>query len=211
MNKVKLLSIGLVIMLLSACGGGQRVEVIDLNKVLDVMVTTLKEMDAKSNGAKVDPKDTAAKAKYMEDFNKLFATKLNAAKVYSQPIGTQVEKEGSIMGFLDKNKNMKYELGNGDRRLFRVEVDAAKKRLIAADLQRGYYRDQGYHFSGTGLLAGMLIGHMLSRQSASGFTGSRYSNQRMSPKNYHSGAVSRARAQSRARSRSRSGSFSRGK
>jgi hypothetical protein len=198
--------------MLSACGG-QRVEVINLNRVLDVMKSTLKEMDAKGGGAKIDPKDTAAVQKYMNDFNTAFAKNLNAAKLMKTPIGTKVEREGSILGFTDKNKNMQLDYGRGERRLFRVEIDKPKNRLIAADLQRGYYRDSGYHFSGTGLLAGMLIGHMLSRQSAAGLSSSRYTNSRMSPRNYHSGAVSRARAaaRARARSRSRSGSFSRGK
>lgn len=213
MRPFKFFTVAIVVLFVSACGGGggPQVEVINLNKVLDISKNTLNEMDAKAGDKKIDANDTAAKQKYMDEFNQTLAKNLNAAKLMSTPIGTKVEREGSILGFTDTNKNMQLDDGRGEQRLFRVEIDKPKNRLIAADLQRGYNRDSDYQFSGTGLLAGMLLGHMLSRQSAAGLSSSRYSNTQMSPRNYHSGAVSRARAAASAKSRSRSGSFSRGK
>lgn len=211
MRPFKFFTVAIVVLFVSACGGGggPQVEIIDLNKVLDISKNTLNEMDAKAGDKKIDANDAAAKQKYMDEFNQTLAKNLNAAKLMSTPIGTKVEREGSILGFTDTNKNMQLDDGGGEKQLFRIEIDKSKNRLIAADLQRGYYRDT--QFSGMGFLAGMLLGNMLSRQSAAGLSSSRYSNTQMSPRNYHSGAVSRARAAANAKSRSRSGSFSRGK
>jgi len=192
--------------LLIGCGG-ETVEVIDLSKVLDVMVKTFDDMDAKMGSAfqgnKEDPK---VREKYMADFSAKYAENLNNAKLMSKPLGTQVKPDGSIAGFTDPNKNRQYD--SGEPQLFSVEIDMERNRLIATDTQNGYRRDHGFSMAG-GLVAGMLIGHMLSRQRGAGITGSRFSNMKMNPANYHGGAVNRAKASARARSGS--GSFSRGK
>ncbi len=211
MLRLKILLAALSLVVVAGCGG-PRVDVIDLNKVLSVMTATLDKMKKEHGNKTIDQNDPIAKQKFMKEFNTRFAKDLNAAKMISKPIGTRIEADGSVLGFTDTNKNMVRDYG--DRPIFKIEIDIARNRLIATDLQYGYRRDS--HFSGmSGLVTGMIIGSLLSRQRSFGITGSRFSNMRMSPRNYHSSAVSRAksiaRARARARSRSRSGSFSRGK
>lgn len=199
-----LLVLGLISMV--GCSGSQPVEVVDLNKVLDVMVTTLDQTQAKM-GSEFQGKseDPAIREEFMQTFNKQYAINLNQAKLMSTPIGTEVKSDGSISGFMDPNKNMARDAG--ENQIFIVEIDSARNRLIATDTQHGYHRDAG--FSMAGLAAGMLIGHLLSRQRSAGVNTNKFSNMRMSPKNYHAGAVSQAKASAKARSGS--GSFSKGK
>ncbi len=211
MLRVKILLAVLLLVVMNGCGGPS-VDVIDLNKVLSVMTATLDKMKKDYGGKTIDKNDTAARQKFMQEFNTRFAKDLNAAKMISKPIGTRIEADGSILGFTDLNKNMTRDYG--DKPIFKVEIDIARNRLIASDLTYGYRRDS--YFSGmSGLVTGMIIGSLLSRQRSFGVSSSRFANMRMSPRNYHSSAVSRARsiarARARARSRSRSGSFSRGK
>lgn len=206
MKSLKVSVLSMLLFVLAGCGGGGNVEVIDLNRVLDVMVSTLDSMQAPMGSKKADDgQETPEKAAFMTEFNGNFAADLNAAKLMSQPIGTEVNADGSITGFTDANKNMM--LDGSDKKVFKVEIDAERSRLIATDLQNGYHRDSG--FSMAGLAVGMLVGSMLSRQRGAGINSSKFSNMKMSPKNYHSSAV--AKAKSSARSKSGSGSFSKGK
>ena len=194
-----------VIVVLTGCGG-QPVEVIDLNRVLDIMGKTFDKMETSGIGQnKIDAKDPATQDKFMAEFNDQFAIDLNQANLVSHPIETVVNADGSVTGFNDENRNKTIDIG--EKKLFTVEVDAARNRFIATDDQNGYRRDRG--FSMGGFMTGMLIGNMLTRQRGAGIGGSRYANMRMSPNNYHSAATRKAK--STARSRSGSGSFSRGK
>lgn len=194
-----------LIVVLTGCGG-QSVEVIDLNRVLDIMGKTFDNMEISGVGqTKIDAKDTATQDKFMAEFNDQFAINLNQAKLVSHPIESVVNADGSVTGFNDENRNKTIDVG--EKKLFTVEVDAERNRFIATDDQNGYRRDHG--FSMGGFMAGMLIGNMLTRQRGAGITGSRYANMRMNPSNYHSAATRKAK--SSARSRSGSGSFSRGK
>jgi len=205
MQKLKLFIVAIAALVVASCGG-PKVEVINLNKVLDVMVATLNTLKKENKTEKKPEAATAEeKKKFMETFNERYITDLNNAKLMSKPLATRVNADGSITGFEDINKNKKYDIGEKD--LFKIVIDSPNKRLIAMDLQGGYRRSTG--FSMGGFVAGMVLGHMLSGQTRAGISPNRYSNMQMSPKNYHSSAVSRAKA--RAKSRSRSGSFSRGK
>lgn len=194
-----------VIVVLAGCSG-PAAEVIDLNRVLDIMAKTFENMEIGSSGqTSIDAKDTATQSKYMAEFNQQFAVNLNDAKLVSHPIETMLNEDGSVTGFHDENRNKIVDVG--EKKLFTIEVDAERRRFIATDDQNGYRRDHG--FSMGGLMAGMLIGNMLSRQRGAGISGARYANMRMSPNNYYSSASRKAK--SSARSRSGSGSFSRGK
>ena len=205
--------IGAVSVGLVACGGSDaNVEVVNLNKVLEVMNKTMDKMQkevAASGDSKVNKDDPAVRKAFMEKFNLEFAKDLNDAKIMSTPIGTEVKNDGAIEGFADLNKNMKQELGQGEKSLFKVEIDGPRNRLIATDLQNGYRRDSG--FSAGGFLTGMLIGHLLGQQRSAGVSPNKHANTKMSPSGYHSQAVSNAKASASARSSSSSGSFSRGK
>lgn len=207
MNAIKSLAFAAFIIFLAGCSdSNEPSEVIDLNKVLDVMVSTLDQMQAKMGGeAGGTQPDQAAREKFMQEFNVQYALNLNEAKLLSKPLGTAVQKDGSISGFVDPNQNMQRD--SGENQLFTVEIDEERSRLIATDTQNGHRRDHG--FSLGALAAGMLIGHLLSRQRAAGVNRGKFSNMKMSPRNYHSSAAAKAKASARAKSGS--GSFSRGK
>jgi hypothetical protein len=203
------------------CSDSTEVNVIDLNKVLDVMIETLDQMPAVTGANAVTPVsdtgfiktalndgssespavDEATKEKYMQEFNARYTENLNKAQFYPQPLATEVKNDGSFSGFVDANQNLAHD--SGEPQIFTVEIDAERSRLIATDTTYGYRRDGG--FSMSGLAAGLLVGHLLSRQSAAGVNTSKFKNMQMSPKNYHAGAVASARA------KAGSGSFKSGK
>jgi len=210
MKKFSLLLAGLLLaVMLASCGSDEVVEVIDLDKVLAVMTTTLDELkDTSVEGADA----TATKTLPEEDiklFMDHFEKNLNAAKLYSKPISTSMSKSGAITGFTDTDRNGIRD--GSDKLLFTIEMDGKGERLIATDVQNQYHRDTHYnyrHGSGMGgFFTGYLIGSMLTRQHSMGYSPSRYSGMRMSPRNYHKAAVSKARSRSRSR---RSGARSSG-
>ena len=228
---VCLLIIGLTFSSISGCGSSAPVEVVDLNKVLDVLVVVLDEQagGAKGKATAMGDGKTADKVVEMpagqEDpaiekaFEKKFADKLNAAKLMSSPIGIDVNAKGEVIGFIDPNKNNVQSAG--EKKLFSIEIDIEGGRLIASDTS-GNRRPHRYH-SG---MSGFLLGTMLGRQSRF-YSGARsslkpnYKGQSMSPTGYHRSALSKARSRasssgfrsssSSSRARSGSGGFSFGK
>lgn len=174
-------------LLLSACS--EKVAHADLDRVLDVTADTLYTFE-QSNDAQNDSA--------IDQFATVLQANMRGAnpKVHPGPIGVDAKTDGSFAGYYDKNDNMKRDSGEKD--LFTVEIDSEKQRLIATDVN-GYVRD--HSFSGTGLLTGLLIGHLLSRQRAAGVNPRNLSNKKaMSSSQYKS-----------ARTRSKSGSHTRGK
>ncbi len=211
MKKTSLLLVGLLFIVFSmGCGSEEPVEVIDLNKVLNILTQTLDELKNTSVEGAAD--SSGSKTLSQEDiklFLRHFEKNLNAANLISTPIVTSMAKSGAITGYADKDKNGVQD--KSDQLLFTVEMDEKGQRLIARDVQNNYYRDThyGYHGSGMGgFFTGYLIGSMLTRQHSMGYSPNRFSNMRMAPRNYHQSAVSKARS---ARSRGGSGSFSSGK
>ena len=202
MHFIKVMSLSALFVMVAACSSEPEVEVIDLDKVLDVTMNTMDQMQGKmvvpSEGQAVDE---ATKQQHLDKFNTLFTQNLNNAKIYSKPLATTVKSDGSFEGFVDANQDLKQDIS--EAKLFTVEVDNERNRLIATDTQEGHRRDHG--FSMGGLAAGMLIGHLLSKQSAAGVQSSKFANAQMSPKGYHASAVSSAKA------RAGSGSFKSGK
>ena len=210
--------------LVAGCSSSVTVDVIDLNKVLDIFSKTLTELDgqkpadvnAEAGGnvkaqavVGIEAVDEEDKEK-TESFVKLFRTKLNAAKLVSTPIGVKIEDSGVINGFADKDKNN--VMGAGEKSLFKIEIDAERNRVVATD-NGGHYRDHSYHRS-HGLFSGYFFGRMLSRNRGY-YTGPRasakpdYGKKSMSAKSYHASAVSKAKATAKASSssyRSKSGS-----
>lgn len=202
MQFIKVMSLSALLVVIAACSGEPEVELIDLDKVLDVTMNTMDQVKTETAAPIAgQPVDEATKQKQLDEFNTLFTQNLNNAKIYSQPLATEVKRDGSFEGFVDANQDLKQD--SGEKKLFTVEVDSERNRLIATDTQEGYRRDHG--FSMGGLATGLLIGHLLSRQSAAGIQPSKFANAQMSPKGYHSSAVSSAKA------RAGSGSFKSGK
>ena len=130
-----------------------------------------------------------------------FLTKVMNAdpKFYDNTLGVAMTKDTTFVGFDDKNANAVQD--TDEEKVFTVEIDHDNKRLIATDAA-----GNGSHFgfSGTGFVAGMLIGHMLSSQRGAGVKPGAFNNRK---------TVDRAsyKAPASARTRSRSGGLGRGK
>jgi len=129
----------------------------------------------------------------MEKFAAKYNDDLNAAvpPLHPTTLGTTARENGSLLSFDDKNSNGIQD--QGEESLFMMEVDGENKQLIATNQEES--RQSG--FSGSGLLMGMMIGNMMSRQRA---TGANPAARRTTAKGTPS-----------ARKRSGSGSHSRGK
>ena len=176
-------------LLITGCSSDKVVDA-DLDRVLDVTADTLYNFEASPNNTKDD--------EAMTNFAIELQRNLNIANpiVHSGPIGASLETNGSILGYHDKNSNNAQD--SDEAKLFTVEIDSENQRLIASDVNDNV-RD--HSFSGTGLLAGYLLGSMMSRQRTAGINPGSMSNKRATPK---------ASSQS-ARSRAGSGSHSSGK
>ena len=205
--------VSILLAFVAGCGD-INVEVVDLNKVLDIFDKTLTELDKKEGGDEQDVKEVKKaeeKPEKRKEFLDLYAKNLNEAKLIKSKIGVQMEDSGDVVGFKDGN-------GNGtkdaiEKKLFTVMIDSEGGRLIAKD-EANHHRDRSYRPRG-GFFTGYLIGSMMGR-NRSYYTGPRaamkpnYKNMQMSPKDYHASAVSKAKSKARASSSARSRSGSRG-
>jgi hypothetical protein len=183
-------------LLLGSCT--QKAPGVDLDRVMKITTQSMQRYEQTNLNAVKGTMDDLAMAQFSRDL----ADDLRMAQppLYASPIGIVVAKDGSIQGYNDKNGNYVRETGEGD--LFKIEIDSQNNRIIASN--DGVVREQGMGM-GTGLMMGMLMGSMLSRQSAAGIRPGAFSNKRATPK-------PRARSSfGSARSRAGSGSFSSGK
>lgn len=218
MKKAKqfLLTSSLSIFLFTACGGGDEAPraaapKANLEKILDITASELKKFEEKH-------KDTN-KEKAMDDFSLSLAETLNATepKVYPKTLGVVAEKDGSFIGFEDKNVNKLKD--DGEPTAFKVEIDGDKQKLIASNSERSAESGIGGLMMGMagGMMMGMLLGSIMNRQSATGTrpganTPPRRAAGSSSSRSGSNSASSRSSSSSSsARSRSGSGSFSSGK
>lgn len=155
-----------------------------LDQALGIASGTVKEFE---NTADVNENNA------MEKFAAKYGSDLNSAQppLNANPIGVESQANGAILSFDDVNSNGIKD--SGEKELFTMEVDSENKQLIAST--EGESRQSG--FSGSGLLMGMMIGNMLSRQRATGTN--------------PAARKATARGTPSARSRAGSGSHSRGK
>jgi len=139
---------------------------IDLNRVLDVTLDTLTnysdELDikAKSPDSKLNSDDAFL------GFAGALASNYNNAQppLYNKgQIGVSAGNDAALLAYADTNLDQKYD--KGEEALFLIEIDGENSRIIATS-RSGAVSD--HHFSGTGLMAGFLIGSMLSRQRSAG-------------------------------------------
>ncbi|MCH8830829.1 MAG: hypothetical protein IID45_14735 [Planctomycetes bacterium] len=216
--------LGSTVLLFNGCSSSEpEVSVVDLNKVLDIFEKVLNEKapgapaqaKAGEKPAAGDPQDVGVPdVQENKDktaaFLKRLAKKLNDAKLIEAPIGVQLQASGAIEGFIDDNKDGIKQPGSVEKTLFTVEIDTERNRLIATDStgQGGetYRRERGYHRGpglGTGLFMGYMLGSMMGRQRGYYGGGGRarpnYGRMKMSPRNYHSKAVTSARGRAKAR------------
>jgi hypothetical protein len=211
------------------CSSSSDVDVVDLNRVLDLLAETLDEQAAKaappaaaevSSDAEiaagtikpVDPTQTNPAIE--SEFLVAYAAKLNAANLITSPIGVEMSSTGEIVGFKDANSDAVQT--PDESQLFTVTIDLEQNRLIASDGD-GNYRPHSYRPGG--FFTGYLLGSMLGRQNnyySGAMAGNRpsFRGTTMSPPDYHANAVNTARSRvstSSARVRTGSGGFSFGK
>lgn len=166
-------------------------EDLDLNQVLDITVDTIYAFEENNPSLDVSQEgnEDAAFLKFGEDLEANY----NAASpaIYQESITVAPQEDASLIAFVDSDANGAFD--SGEKGLYMIEIDGENSRVIATS-GSGAVHDS--RISGTGLLTGMLIGSMLSRQRASGANPASKKTQT---------------AKQAARSRAGSGSHSRGK
>lgn len=165
---------------------------IDLNAVLDVTLKTLQHVSddlaaATPEGEEPVPLEGDAADQAFLKLSDSLTVDYNAATpaLHDKPIAVSPQIDASLIAFEDLNQNRQKDAG--EDAVFMIEIDGENARIIATS-RSGAVND--HHFSGTGLLAGYLIGSMLSRQRASGVDKSRLA----SKKTVTSQSAARARA-----------------
>jgi hypothetical protein len=135
-----------------------------LNAVLDVTVDTIYAFQETLDSRSQETLD--ADSTFIE-FSQVLQTKYNEANpaLHEGPIGVAPRNDASLMAYQDLNSNNEVE--ESEPLLFLVEIDGERSRVIASS-NSGAIND--HHFSGTGLLAGYLLGSMLNRQRMAGVT-----------------------------------------
>ena len=114
----------------------------------------------------------------MEEFRGLLAGVMNAdPRFYDKRLGMDIQDNATFLGYADENANGIQDSGEGD--VFTVEIDEANKRLIATDIAGN---SSGLRFSGSGFLAGALIGSLINRQRAAGISASSFNNRSVTPR-----------------------------
>lgn len=213
--------LGSTMLVASGCGSSDpKVTMVDLDKVLEVFEATLNEKTA-APAKKADDKQPPAggqagiqpvandQAKTAA-FLKKFATNLNAKKMIEEPIGVQMAADGTIIGFVDKNKDMK-KLGADEKELFKIFLDAKNNRVVASQTveNQTYNRDRRYRYRPGGFFMGYMLGNMMSRRSSYGARAAAIP-RTMSPRGYYSSARSSAISRARTRVSRSSGGARRG-
>ena len=163
---------------------------IDLTQVLNRSTVALEKYDQYLKKNNVEK----ATNEHLDQLNGFMQKVMNTEpRFHPKPIATKLGKDAKFTGVEDANSNGAAD--DGEKQLFTVEVDAQNKRIIATDSSgTGTYRG----FSGSGFLAGALIGAMLGRQRSAGVKPGSFANRKLtSPTSYSS---TRAQARSRARS-----------
>ncbi len=195
---IKTLSTTVIIcgaLVLTACDQKQSATA-DLDRILGVASNSMTSFESKNSSNM----EALNKGNVMDKFSSNYASDLNASQppIHTGQIGINAQKDGSFAGFDDKNNNGVKDVDEKD--LFKLEVDTENNRLVASN--EGEVRESG--FSGSGLIMGMLLGNMLSRQRV---TGANPAAKRATPKR----TASKKSSFGSAKSRVGSGSHSLGK
>jgi hypothetical protein len=213
----------------SLSGCSDTPQAVDLGKVLDRTALTLTKYQSFLAEKKIAAAGDEQAAQFSGFLNKVMN---GEPRFYNKPIAVDLLKDGSFLGYEDKNTNQVQD--SGENQLFTVVVDGQKKRLIATDIDgkavsqeftesataaasgasgaSGETRGSGSGFSGGGLMTGMFLGMLLSRQRGAGIAPGAFSSRTATPRSsYTAPRSARTSSRSSSRSRSRSGGVSRGK
>jgi len=191
------------------------VEIIDLDKALNLLAETMdesdieritkagdKELEALSTPPGQAAKGPLAPAKDVDpDAEKVFlgryVNRLNGARIWSQPIGVTILGDGRIQGFADMNRNNQKD-GPAEKELFVITLDEPRGRLVAFDPANKFYRAYNYGFADRSLFSGYLLAAMLKRQRGTGADVSVLAGAIIAPPGYHAAAVTAARKKAEA-------------
>ena len=185
------------VLALSACSGS--VKGPDLGQVLD---RTVYAMEYYHQQTTTDSEEVVEITDAnMEEFRDIMTQVMNAQPAFHESnLGVALEEDASFTGFNDKNSDNVKDAG--EKEIFRVEIDAERSRLIATDLVSG--EATTFRASGTGFLAGALVGRLLGRQSRAGVKSSSFANRKTTARSSYDSKRSSARSRTRTGS-SRSG------
>lgn len=162
---------------------GSKPQAADLGSVLDRTDYALTNYQVSNADETVDEAE-------MELFTGFMTDVMNAEQAfYAKPIGMTLGSDAVFTGFEDTNANRVRD--DGEENIFTVEVDVENERLIATDVSGNSVH---HRYSGSGLVTGLLIGRLLSRQSASGIRRGSFNNRRTTSRASYSGARSRSRS-----------------
>jgi len=189
--------------------------IIDLDKVLNALTETLDETDLEKITKAGDKELEALAARPgptakgpippAKDLNQeaegaflgRFVNKLNAARLWSQPIGVVILGDGRIQGFADPNRNNQKD-GAGEKELFTITLDEQRGRLVAFDPINNFYRAYNYGFPDRSFFSGYLLAAMLKRQKGAGADVAGLAAATIAPPGYHTAALAAARKRAEA-------------
>lgn len=129
----------------------------------------------------------------MQDFTIFMTDVMNVQpSFYDTNLGMELKEDAVFMGYTDGNFNRTRDADEKD--VFKLEIDTEGSRLIATDMT-GDSVHKG--FSGTGLIAGLILGNILARQTRAGVNRNSFASRQTKPRNSYT-ASSTARSKSRA-------------
>jgi len=169
----------------SVVSGSSSEQTADLGQVLDRTEFVLTEYQGYlgENGI------TDVSDQQMAEFTEFYTVVLNSEpRFYDKTLGLEVMPDAMFLGFADANGNGVQDTDEG--KVFTVEIDEANRRLIATDVAGNA---SGLQFSGTGFLAGALIGSLINRQRGAGITPASFNNRNATPRsNYRAPSSARS-------------------
>jgi hypothetical protein len=146
----------------------------DLGQVLDRTEFALNEYQ----GHLGDQGVTEVSEDQIGEFTQFYTSVLNSEpRFYDASFGIEVQSDATFMGFADANSNGVQDADEGQ--VFTVEIDEENNRLIGTDVAGN---SSGLRFSGTGFLAGALIGSLIGRQRAAGVSKGSFNNRSVTPR-----------------------------
>ncbi|MGI9477405.1 MAG: hypothetical protein ACR2PI_11925 [Hyphomicrobiaceae bacterium] len=201
-HAIKLIALTLPVAL-AACGGAPSdTAPINVNQVLERTVKTLVNFDAYLRRYDYKTVDSAM----FGQFNKTIQHDLNAAPPFHPTkIATRLNKDASITGYGDLNKNGKAD--PQEPKLFKIELDTDNDRIIVTSAAQGYATGRTMGRSG-GFFAGVMIGGLMNRQTNAGVRRGHFDSRRVANAPITRRVASRG---SSARGRARSGGIRAGK
>ncbi len=181
---VTLVAVLSLVVNLAACGSSTPGP--DLNQVLKRTVAAISALEKKlkaDNINKIEPQHMTLLTSFMQHVMNL------QPAFHKSKIAMALEKDASYSGFSDANANGKVDAG--EKKIFKVEIDKANNRILATDTSG---TSTSHSFSGTGLLAGLLIGSLLNRQRSAGVSPNSFNNRKVTPASKYSSSRSKARS-----------------